>query len=157
MGRALIIASSILLGLGLVAPAMILHPSAGELTPLMNIFQPTFGEPRTISIWSGISTLLREGELFIGIVLLIFSVLFPIAKLCILWAGLDYPRLLTLAKSLSKYSMLDIVVLALIVVAIKRLPGGTEIFLGSGIYLFCGSILLSLLIPLFLRREQTFA
>lgn len=157
--RLLVIASSLLLGFGLVAPSMVLYPSAGELTELVRIFQPQFGAAREISILQGIKVLLREHEIAIGLLLLVFSVLFPLAKLGVLWrATLDlrdhqrHARSLVLIDKLAKFSMLDILVIALIVIAIKRLPGGTRAEIGIGAIAFALSVFLSMLIPALLKR-----
>jgi paraquat-inducible protein A len=158
---ALVAVDAALLGLGLVAPALIVHPSAGKLTPLLKMITPSFGEQREASISGGIRILFQEGEVGIGSLLLIFSVLFPLAKLGALWTAacdLDLAgpnpatsRAAQLAAKLAKYSMLDVLVLALLVITLKRLPGGTSAEVGSGALFFALSVALSVAIPQLLK------
>ena len=154
--------SSILFGIGIVAPSLIIFPGAGKFGFFLSIFSPEFSAPRQVSIAGGIATLLSEGEYIIGLVILIFSILFPIGKLCILWAiaqtkhsQISQTGLAKLIDRLGKFSMLDVFVLALLVIALKRLPGGSRIELGIGVYLFGASVLLSMLVPIWLKGEST--
>ena len=157
---ALIAVSSILFGLGIVAPSLVVYPGAGKFTLFLRIFSPEFGNVREVSIAGGITTLLGEGEYVVGLVLLIFSIIFPIGKLGILWAIAQARRrnearadLANLIDRLGKFSMLDVFVLALLVLALKRLPGGSKIELGMGAFMFAASVLLSMLIPVWLKNE----
>lgn len=53
-----------------------------------------------------------------------------------------------------KFSMLDVMVIAVLVVAIKALPGGTKIALGWGLFAFAGSVLLSMIASLGVHRLE---
>ena len=157
--KGLLILASLLFGIGLVAPCLILHPSAGEYTEILTILRPSFTDPREISILGGIFALLRGGDFFVGAILLLFSVLFPLGKLGVLWcvindleANSHDPKHMTIVEKLGKFSMLDVLVLALLVVSIKRLPGGTEVNLEFGVLAFSGSVLISLLLPSLIRH-----
>ena len=152
----LIALDATLLGLGLAAPALIVYPSAGQLTEFLRIFTPGFDSPREVSIAGGIITLFNEGEIVIGSILLLFSVLFPLAKLGAMWVGvLENARNVTVhfAARLAKYSMLDVLVLALLVIAIKKIPGGSRIAIGPGAIFFAASVIISVFVPLFLKRS----
>jgi paraquat-inducible protein A len=163
--KALISLAAILLGLGLVAPCLILRPGAGEYTNFILLVRPTFADLQTFSILSGIAALFKNGEYAISLLLAVFSVLFPLLKLCVLWQAVDeastqygdlhgpHPAL-SLVERLGKYSMLDVLVLALIVVAVKRLPGGSEAHLGFGTIAFAGSVAISMMVPWVLRRKS---
>ncbi len=84
----------------------------------------------TYSIVGGIALLLREGEVFIGTILLGFSVLLPFFKILALlgtWlrlrsGGHTPHRLATFLEVIGKWSMLDVLVVALIVFAAKAGP-----------------------------------
>ena len=55
-------------------------------------------------------------------------------------------KLLKLVGILGKVSMLDVFVVALLVLAIKGLPGGTKVLIGWGVWAFCASILMSMFV-----------
>ncbi len=82
------------------------------------------------SILGSIALLLREGEVFIGTILLGFSVLLPGFKIVALIAtwlrlrrgGRAPHRLATFLEVIGKWSMLDVLVVALIVFAAKAGP-----------------------------------
>jgi uncharacterized paraquat-inducible protein A len=89
----------------------------------------------------------------IGIVLLVFSVLFPIAKLVILRAaiadarrGQPAGRAHELAARFGRFSMADVLVLALVVVVSKSFPGGTTVDVRWGAYAFAAAALLCLVL-----------
>jgi len=50
--------------------------------------------------------------------------------------------------------MLDVLVIALLVIAIKGLPGGSTVTLGSGFYCFTFSVLLALVLPGIVRSAS---
>jgi paraquat-inducible protein A len=94
--------------------------------------------------------LLQGGNVAIGVVLLVFSILFPIAKLAVLRLGIAElaagrapGRAHRLVQRLAKYSMVDVFVIALVVVASKTFPGGTVITVDWGTYAFAAAALLS--------------
>ena len=90
-----------------------------------------------------------------GVTLLVFSVIFPTVKLALMasssvaLAGGRGPGTLTkFAHNAGKFSMLDVFVVGLIVLAIKGLPGGSKVTLGRGVAAFAGSVVLSLIASL---------
>jgi paraquat-inducible protein A len=149
--RVLTLVSTVLLGIGLFGPCMTIQPSFGEYHWLVEYFKPDTAKPTTYSIWSGILHLFRDGDVLVGIIVFVFSVVFPVWKLCVLWAGANWEEskpagygVLKLVANLGKVSMLDVFVVALLVLAIKGLPGGTKVLIGWGVWAFCGSILISM-------------
>lgn len=128
------------------------------MTLTVSIFMPflsmtKLGEIRVFSMLGGIAELFQRGELLIGGVLLIFSIIFPYVKLLGLLMATSSitplsPRgrmiLHKTAVVTGKYSLLDILVVAIIIVTVKfrdlveatALPGTT---------VFCAAILLSML------------
>lgn len=158
-----LILSSVLLGLGLVAPVMTIHPAFGEYNWLIKAFVPEKLDPTTYSIIGSIEEMFAgEGtDLFVGIILLFFSVIFPITKLSVYWVALDNleqgkpaGQTFDFFCNLGKLSMLDIFVLAVLVVAIKGLPGGSSVVIEWGAAAFSASILITLYISPLLKNNN---
>ena len=101
-----------------------------------------------VSVVGGILTLFHEGEYFLFAVLTLFTLVFPCVKLVLLaliWLerGHDLARvrrLLGWVESLGKWSMLDVFVVAILIVAMKS-AAVAEIHLGAGLYLFTFSVI----------------
>ncbi|MBC2594630.1 paraquat-inducible protein A [Ruficoccus amylovorans] len=109
------------------------------------------GEPESKSILSGICHLALSGDLFLASLLLGFSVLFPVWKLCVFYSavyrlehGLPATRSLKFAGTLGKFSMLDVIVMGMLVLAFQSFPGGTRIHIEWGIGFFLLSVILSI-------------
>lgn len=100
-----------------------------------------------VSVVSGIITLFHEGEYFLFTVLTLFTLVFPCAKLvllAIIWLERkhDLSRVRQLhgwVEVLGKWSMLDVFVVAVLIVALKS-AAVADIRLGSGLYLFTLSV-----------------
>lgn len=123
---------------------------AGWVTPIMTVEAFVFiGDE--VSILDSVWRLLESGEVFLFIVLTVFSIVFPIAKLVTafyLWflAPVTRPgflRTLSWIETLGKWSMLDVFVVALIVVALQ-ISIVSDVALHAGIYLFTLAVGLSL-------------
>ena len=149
--KVLTLTATILLGLGLFGPCMTVQPGYGEFQWAVELFKPDMANPITYSIFSGIYQLFQDGDVLVGMIVFAFSVAFPIWKLCVLWAGIYSmqdgsinPTLVKLVGNLGKLSMLDVFVIALLVLSIKGLPGGTKVLMGWGVWAFCASILTSM-------------
>ena len=132
--QVLLVVASILLGVGLFAPCMTLQPSYGNVTWLARLIAPDLVAPTTYSLLDGIRSLLTDSNVFIGVVVLLFSVVFPLWKLGVYWAataqlasGQDPGAPVRWVNQLGKWSMLDVFVLAVLVVAVKGLPGGSRV------------------------------
>ena len=101
----------------------------------------------------------HEGNWMLAILVFSFSIIFPVAKLSVYWiAAIDSPddgafkRVMKVASMLGKFSMVDVFVITLLVVAIKGLPGNTQVQIQWGFWCFCAAILLSLVVPFALKR-----
>jgi paraquat-inducible protein A len=100
-----------------------------------------------VSVVGGIITLFQEGEYFLFAVLSLFTLVFPCAKLgllAIVWMEREHDlakvrRLHGWVESLGKWSMLDVFVVAILIVAMKS-AAVAEIHIGSGLYLFTFSV-----------------
>lgn len=101
-----------------------------------------------VSVVGGIITLFHEGEYFLFTVLTLFTLVFPCVKLgllAIIWLERDHDlarvqRLHRWVESLGKWSMLDVFVVAILIVAMKS-AGVADIHIGSGLYLFTFSVI----------------
>ncbi len=107
----------------------------------------------SVSIWQGLGVLWADDQYFLFAVLGVFSVLFPTAKLLVALAvawRLDAPdprraRLIAVMDGLAKWSMLDVLVVAIIVAALNlTVIGGVAVH--PGLYLFALSVILSKLL-----------
>ena len=110
------------------------------------------GAVRQFSLIGGILELYRVGNTLIATVLLVFSVIFPFAKLLALLAATSSlapislqgrRRLHTIATVTGKYSLLDLVVIALVIILVK-FKGIAEASALPGTTLFCIAIFLSM-------------
>jgi len=152
-------ASMGLLVTGLLLPCMTIHPALGELTGWVEIFAPSALASTQYSILGGVVAMFEGGSPGIAIILFLFSVLFPLWKLFTYLRFLRAARAgraaagrsLGLAIKLGKYSMLDVFVIAVLVVGVKGLPGGSRVELNAGIYFFAGSVLLSMIAGQFIK------
>ncbi len=138
------------LAVGLMAPCMTIVPRVGDATYVARA-AGLLPQAESYSVLSGILALFRDGDLIIATLLLAFSVLFPVAKLVVVrltlhgaGRGAVPPRLLAAMAVLSKYSMTDVFVLALIVVASRTLPGDSRIAIEWGAIAFALAALLSM-------------
>jgi len=100
-----------------------------------------------VSVVAGIMTLFREGEYFLFAVLTLFTLVFPSAKLgmlAIIWTERQHnltcvQHLHQWVEHLGKWSMLDVFVVAILIVAMKS-ASVAEIHIGIGLYLFTFSV-----------------
>lgn len=157
----LLLISAVTLGLGLVGPCMTIVPRLGDFTGWVRALRPDQLQPTTYSILSGIAAMRQHGNPGIAVLLLGFSVVFPVLKLAAMAAGTTALRLghrphlaVKLTHHLGKFSMLDVMVIGLLVLAIKGLPGGSEIRLDWGVWAFAASVALSLVASILLHNVR---
>ena len=143
----LAVTAMICLGIGLASPFMTMDK---------------LGTRNTFSLVGGIRELFDRGNIVIGAVLLVFSVIFPIVKLIALLAATSshapittkWRRVLHKAADLTgKYSMLDVMVIAVIIVLVK-FKNLAHVEAHSGVVWFCGAVLMSLLAGLCVRIKD---
>ncbi|MBL8013573.1 MAG: paraquat-inducible protein A [Candidatus Omnitrophica bacterium] len=123
---------------------------AGLNMPLMNIQKMVFWK-NEYSVITGTLGLYQDKEYFLAALIFFFSIVFPILKLILLtivWFGRfddqGRDRMLKCLAQLGKWSMLDVFVVAVMVVAVKLGPMA-QVTPKAGIYVFSSAILLSLL------------
>lgn len=130
--------------------ALLLYPLALWL-PVMQIER--LGHQSDASIWSGTIALLAEGHLFVGLAVLLFSVIAPIGKLVLIFAlcigqGLiarnDRARAYRLIELIGRWGMVDVLLVA-ILVAVVKLGDLVEVTPGPGVVIFGVVVILSLL------------
>lgn len=134
----LLVLSLVLLILGLFLPAIFLKE--------MVVFRSNF------SVITGIQNLFHEGHTILGVVIILFSVIFPIFKLVVLYI-VWFHRIPQSRKAafihwlslLGKWSMLDVFVVAVTIV-ITQISRFADAQPKIGIYFFCASILLTMLV-----------
>jgi paraquat-inducible protein A len=112
-----------------------------------------------ISVVSGIMTLFEEGEYFLFVVLSLFTLVFPMGKLALLamiWAERKHAlervrRFHRWVDQLGKWSMLDVFVVAVLIVAMKS-SSVANLEIGIGLYLFTASVIATQFISGWLHR-----
>lgn len=119
------------------------------------------GQRNTFSLVGGVMELFDRGNVVLAAVLLIFSVIFPIAKVVALLlatsslvplSGRARHLLHKAADLTGKYSMLDVLVIAVIIVLVK-FQGLAKVEAHAGTIWFCSAVLLSLLSGLFVKTH----
>lgn len=119
-----------------------------------------------VSVYSGLITLFKERELFLFGILLIFTVVFPFVKISALLAlwlnpGLklqQMAKVYSFVSNISKWSMLDVFVVAVLVVLVRS-GGVATIKAQDGLLLFCASVVLTQIVSEWTGRiaRKTFA
>jgi paraquat-inducible protein A len=125
---------------------------AGWTLPIMTVERLLFLS-QEISILQGVGELWGEGEIFLAVIIAAFSIVLPTIKLALallLWyrgevGGVTLLRHLGWIELAGRWSMLDVFVVALTVVAIE-VSLIDEVTVHPGIYVFTGAIVLSLVV-----------
>ena len=137
--RLLILLASALLAVGLVAPIVTLEKFL--------LIENTF------SVLSGTYQLMQEGRWFLFLIIAGFSVLLPLLKLYVLYRLLgrhcrnsqQLRRYLHWMHLYGKWSMLDVFIVAVLVVAVK-LGAIAQVDMRYGLYAFAASVLLTMFV-----------
>ena len=129
--------------------ALILYPP-GILLPVVEISR--YGQRNETSIWSGTLSLLGDGEWFVGLVVLVCSIVIPMLKLVGLLALTSRARFLgkqhrattyRWLELLGRWGMVDVLLVALLVSFLK-LGDLVEVTPGIGVVAFGACVALSL-------------
>lgn len=143
--------SSIFFAFGVFLPCLKVNPRYGDFTGAVKLLAPELNEEKVFSIASGIFDLISGGSYFLGFVLFFFSLVFPLFKISFTWSahanqsrGLSPGKSFKILSHLGKFSMLDIFVVALLVLVLKGMPGGTEVRVLPGVVFFVLSVLLAI-------------
>jgi paraquat-inducible protein A len=143
------------------APAVVLALAAGTLVVGLDLPVVTLRTGLThdrFSVLGGVADLMRSGEVLLGLIVLAFSVVFPIAKLLALGLVLFRPveeqrrtRLVRSLARLGRWSMLDVFVIAILIGSV-HLGILSEAWAETGVYVFAAGILLSMFATLAVQR-----
>ena len=87
--RAILLLAGITLGFGLTLPSMTIEPDFGEFDGWVRLLDPNLTESSTYSVLSGIMAMFRHGNGGIGLLLLGFSVFFPVTKIALMAAAVE--------------------------------------------------------------------
>ncbi|MEQ8194829.1 MAG: paraquat-inducible protein A [Rhodospirillales bacterium] len=112
-----------------------------------------------ISILGGVASLFTEGEIFLAAVVGVFSVVLPAVKIVasdFLWRvypadGDNVAKALDMLGFVARWSMLDVLIVALLVFSLKASMLG-DATAQPGIYFFSASVVLSAVGVTFLKR-----
>ena len=122
----------------------------GLLSPVITLTKFVLIE-NTFSVLSGVIELLKEGKLFLFLLIAGFSIVLPVLKLWILYrlvsksAAMEKSvrKLLHWMHLYGKWSMLNVFVVAILVVAVK-LGAIADVEMRFGLYAFAASVLLTM-------------
>jgi paraquat-inducible protein A len=122
----------------------------GLFSPMLTLEKFIFIE-NTFSVVSGVLQLFREGKWFLFLLLLVFSILLPVVKIMLLYQLVAlravkpgrYRHYLELMHQYGRWSMLDVFVVAVLIVAVK-LDLVLEVQVHFGLYAFSAAVLLTM-------------
>ena len=123
------------------------------LLPILKIER--MGHHHTSSILSGTVQLIHDGSWFVGMVILVFSIIFPLFKILMLLElsvlGLFHRRhraiTYRMMESLGKWSMMDVLLLAFLVMLVK-LGSVVQFRIGPAVFAFALCVAMSMLASL---------
>ncbi len=113
-----------------------------------------------ISLWNSIGSLFEYQETYLAILILVFTIILPVVKFLLILAGLLLPsgdlvqRLNHWMSVISKWSMLDVFIVALLFLTLKFDSRIVKMELKSGIVWFSLSIIMILLILTMMHRKE---
>lgn len=133
---------------GLILLALAVHVT-GLVLPVAR-YERLFRSERAYSVVGGVINLAQSGTYGLALLILVFSVLFPVAKLftlLVLWyrpaPAQRRERILYWLKLLGKWSLLDVFVVV-ITAGVLQLGMLASAEVRPGMYVFCAGLLLSM-------------
>ncbi len=147
--------------------ALVLYPPA-MILPVLEVEK--LGHSRSATIWSGVVELLSHGQVLVGVVVLVCSIVIPLVKIGgIIWlsgilrgdwnrawrigvGSLGRSRTLRAIDWLGRWGMVDVLLVAVLIAAVK-LGNILQIHPGPGIAAFAGVVILSMLASAFFDGE----
>lgn len=147
-----------LLSLAILAASVCL--ALGVSLPIIKLTKYVFWSTEH-SLLSTVEVLIRDGQHFLGFTVLLFSIVFPVLKLLYLLLVSTLPaseiqrmsRRLRALEWLGKWSMHDVLVLALTIFFIKS-QGVYDAASLTGVYFFTGAVVLMILSYAWLRGQS---
>jgi paraquat-inducible protein A len=133
--RVLLVVSAVLFVIGLFAPMLTMSK--------FYFFENSF------SIVGGISSLFQEGQFLIALVVTVFSLVLPVAKIAFLFRvsfsrlgeTIKHKRFLSLMHEYGRWAMLDVFVVAVLIMTVK-LGAVASIEVHWGLYVFAAAVIL---------------
>jgi paraquat-inducible protein A len=135
---------------------------AGILLPFVSIHNEIAGH-KTYSMLGGILELFQRGNLMLGSILMVFSIVFPFAKLLTILIATSRlvpisaktrNRLHVAAAVTGRYSMLDLLVIAVMIIVLK-FDGLVDVRAEPGTVMFSVAVFLSIVAGLCTNLEET--
>jgi len=136
----------------------------GIFAPLMTVKKGIFfiyvsGQP--VSIIFGLWQFLLEGEYILFLLIAVFTIVFPVFKFYILFTlcrrkhrnSEKYRQLISKLSHISKWSMLDVFVVAVIIVAVK-IKSIAKVEVHYGLYIFSISILITMALTYLISKPK---
>ena len=147
-----------LLSLAIIGASVCL--ALGITLPIIRLTKYVFWSTEH-SLLSTVSSLIGDGQLFLGLTVLVFSIIFPVVKLLYLLLVSTLPqseirrldRQLRALEWLGKWSMHDVLVLSLTIFFIKS-QGVYDAASLYGVYFFTAAVLLMILSYAWLRADS---
>ena len=130
--------------------ALILYPAA-MLLPVLELQK--LGHSRSVTVWSGAMELITGGQVAVGLLVFACSVVIPVLKMLGIltlsvegiWGSAEVKaRLHGAIDWAGRWSMLDVLLVAILVAAIK-LGNWADIHAGAGVAVFAAVVVLSLM------------
>ncbi len=129
----------------------------GLSLPLMEVEKMVFWKSE-YSVMAGVISLFEQEEYLLAVILFFFSVVFPMVKLTALWVLWrvkfdDEKRRVVLEwlGILGKWSMLDVFVVAILIVAVKLGPLA-NVTPKNGVYVFAAAIFSAIMTTMWVER-----
>lgn len=149
MAPVILAAACLLFGAALALPVFSITPGAGDFTGWIRMIRPQDMAQIQQALLAGIRLLWSEGNPALAVILTVFCVVFPLFKFTVLWTEVYGGKADTgvwgsLCRITAPYAMVEIFVLAILVMIVKGLPGGSVIEVKNGAWCFAGSVILSL-------------
>ena len=143
------LAAAFSFGLACMSPLLVIQPELGMVQPIVELFDADAVKDRQILLLESIWSLWSTGERILALVIGVCALLLPILKFQLLYfehakSSIRVP--VKLRDMISKLAMAEVFLIALILVVIKEMPGGTEVQLAAGFYWFLTSVLIAIFI-----------
>lgn len=139
-------------GIGLALAVAAVCLALGVSLPVLSVDQLLLFDVR-MSVLSGLGILWHEGEWALAAVVVVFSLVLPAAKIVAtgwLWyraapGTAGFARLASVVELAGKWSMLDVFIAALVVMAVK-VSVVSDVAVHPGIYFFGAAVVVSMIV-----------
>jgi len=150
VAAALLAISCLAFGIALLLPLFSIQPAAGRWTGIARLLASEDFRSQSFTLVGGIRVLWSGGEVFLALIIGALSLVLPVLKFLILWWEIleiqSLPDWLVRAfRVAARYAMVEVFLVALLVILLKGMPGGSQISLHTGMYAFSASVILSLI------------